>query len=77
MLADVKPQDLTGFGLIPEFVGRVPIVVSLHPLNEEALVNIPRNGNVFALSGNFVDFVDINYAALRLFDIVVGVLNKL
>ena len=46
MLADVKPQDLTGFGLIPEFVGRVPIVVSLHPLNEEALVNIltqPRN----------------------------------
>ena len=46
MLADVKPQDLTSFGLIPEFVGRVPIVVSLHPLNEEALVNIltkPKN----------------------------------
>ncbi|MCH5146700.1 MAG: ATP-dependent Clp protease ATP-binding subunit ClpX [Clostridiales bacterium] len=46
MLADVKPQDLTQFGLIPEFVGRVPIVVSLHPLNEEALVNIltqPKN----------------------------------
>lgn len=46
MLADVKPQDLTSFGLIPEFVGRVPIVVSLHPLTEDALVNIltkPRN----------------------------------
>ena len=46
MLSDVKPQDLTQFGLIPEFVGRVPIVVSLHPLNEEALVNIltqPKN----------------------------------
>ena len=46
MLADVKPQDLTKYGLIPEFVGRVPIVVSLHPLDEEALVNIltkPRN----------------------------------
>ncbi len=46
MLADVKPQDLTQFGLIPEFVGRVPIVVSLHPLNEDALVNIltkPKN----------------------------------
>ncbi|MCH5147970.1 MAG: ATP-dependent Clp protease ATP-binding subunit ClpX [Clostridiales bacterium] len=45
-LSDVKPQDLTKFGLIPEFVGRVPIVVSLHPLNEEALVNIltqPKN----------------------------------
>ena len=46
MLSDVKPQDLTNFGLIPEFVGRVPIVVSLHPLNEDALVNIltqPKN----------------------------------
>ena len=46
MLSNVKPQDLTSFGLIPEFVGRVPIVVSLHPLNEDALVNIltqPRN----------------------------------
>lgn len=46
MLEDVKPQDLTKFGLIPEFVGRVPIVVALHPLNEDALVNIltqPRN----------------------------------
>lgn len=46
MLSDVKPQDLTKFGLIPEFVGRVPIVVSLHPLNEDALVDIltqPKN----------------------------------
>ncbi len=46
MLADVKPQDLTKFGLIPEFVGRVPIVVALHPLDEAALVNIltqPKN----------------------------------
>ncbi len=46
MLSDVKPQDLTQFGLIPEFVGRIPIVVSLHPLSEDALVNIltqPKN----------------------------------
>lgn len=45
-LEDVKPQDLTKFGLIPEFVGRVPIVVALHPLDESALVNIltePKN----------------------------------
>ena len=45
-LEEVKPQDLTKFGLIPEFVGRVPIVVALHPLDEAALVNIltePRN----------------------------------
>ena len=46
LLDDVKPQDLTKFGLIPEFVGRLPIVVALQPLDEDALVNIltkPKN----------------------------------
>ena len=46
LLEEVKPQDLTKFGLIPEFVGRIPIVVSLNPLDEEALVKIltePKN----------------------------------
>ncbi len=46
LLDDVKPQDLTKFGLIPEFVGRIPIVVALQPLDEDALVNIltkPKN----------------------------------
>ena len=45
-LDDVKPQDLTKFGLIPEFVGRLPIVVNLDPLGEDALVKIltePKN----------------------------------
>ncbi|MCI8344014.1 MAG: ATP-dependent Clp protease ATP-binding subunit ClpX [Clostridia bacterium] len=46
LLDDVKPQDLTKFGLIPEFVGRLPIVVNLNPLDENALVSIltkPKN----------------------------------
>ena len=46
LLKEVKPQDLTKFGLIPEFVGRLPIVVSLDPLDEDALVKIltePKN----------------------------------
>ncbi len=46
LLEEVKPQDLTQFGLIPEFVGRLPIVVSLQALDENALVSIltrPRN----------------------------------
>ena len=46
LLDDVKPQDLTKFGLIPEVVGRIPIVVSLQPLDEGALVKIltePKN----------------------------------
>ena len=49
ILDEVKPQDLTKFGLIPEFVGRIPIVVNLQPLDEEALVKIltePKNAIV-------------------------------
>lgn len=43
---DVSPQDLIKYGLIPEFVGRVPITVGLHALDENALVSImtkPKN----------------------------------
>ena len=46
LLAEVIPQDLTKFGLIPEFVGRVPINVSLRGLDKEALLRIltePKN----------------------------------
>lgn len=48
-IRDVQPQDLIKYGLIPEFVGRVPITVGLHPLNEQALINIltePKNALV-------------------------------
>ncbi|MBR6477496.1 MAG: ATP-dependent Clp protease ATP-binding subunit ClpX [Lachnospiraceae bacterium] len=46
LLQEVVPQDLTKFGLIPEFVGRVPINVSLRGLDKEALIKIlkePKN----------------------------------
>ena len=46
LLQEVTPQDLVKFGLIPEFVGRVPICVSLKGLDQEALVRImkePKN----------------------------------
>ena len=49
IIREVQPQDLIKFGLIPEFVGRVPITVGLHPLDENALVNIltePKNALV-------------------------------
>ena len=45
-LKDVRPEDLTKFGLIPEFVGRLPILVTLDGLDEDALVRIltePKN----------------------------------
>ena len=46
LLRQVMPEDLTKFGLIPEFVGRVPVVVSLELLDEDAVVRIltePKN----------------------------------
>jgi len=46
LLAQVQPEDLIKFGLIPEFVGRLPICVSLEGLDEEALVKVlkePKN----------------------------------
>ena len=49
VLSQMRPEDLIKFGLIPEFVGRLPVTVSLDPLDEEALVKIltePRNALV-------------------------------
>ena len=40
LLKQVLPEDFVKFGLIPEFIGRVPINVSLNPLDEEALIRI-------------------------------------
>ncbi|HVO29577.1 MAG TPA: ATP-dependent Clp protease ATP-binding subunit ClpX [bacterium] len=49
ILQEVQPQDLLKFGLIPEFVGRLPITVTLNELDEAALIDIltkPRNALV-------------------------------
>ena len=49
LLAKVSPEDLLAFGLIPEFVGRLPVVVNLEPLDEDSLIAIltqPKNAVV-------------------------------
>ena len=49
VIKEIQPQDLIKYGLIPEFVGRLPIVVGLDELNEDALVKImtePKNALV-------------------------------
>jgi len=49
ILEDVQPEDLLKFGLIPEFIGRLPVVATLHELDEDALVQIltePKNALV-------------------------------
>ena len=46
LLAKVQPEDLLKFGLIPEFIGRLPVMVTLEELSEEALIRIikePKN----------------------------------
>ena len=49
LLSQVHPEDLIRYGMIPEFVGRIPVVANLHELDHEALVRIltePRNSLV-------------------------------
>jgi ATP-dependent Clp protease ATP-binding subunit ClpX len=49
ILKEVEPEDLLKFGLIPEFIGRLPVVATLTDLSEEALVDIlqkPKNALV-------------------------------
>jgi len=46
LLAEVHPEDLIKYGMIPEFVGRIPVVANLHDLDHDALVRIltePKN----------------------------------
>ena len=48
-LKEVQPEDLLKYGMIPEFVGRLPVIAPLHELSEEALVDIlikPKNALV-------------------------------
>jgi ATP-dependent Clp protease ATP-binding subunit ClpX len=49
LLLETQPEDLLKFGLIPEFIGRLPVIASLHELDEEALIEIltkPKNALV-------------------------------
>jgi ATP-dependent Clp protease ATP-binding subunit ClpX len=49
LFRQIQPEDLLKFGLIPEFIGRLPVVATLHELNEEALIDIlstPKNSLV-------------------------------
>ena len=65
LLQEVTPQDLVKFGLIPEFVGRVPITVALKGLDREALVRIlkePKNALIKQYQKLFdMDEVELNF----------------
>jgi ATP-dependent Clp protease ATP-binding subunit ClpX len=67
LLYEVEPEDLIKFGLIPEFVGRLPVVATLEELDEDALVSIllePKNAltkqyrKLFGMEGVDLEFRD-------------------
>src|SRR5690348_18355456 len=63
--AEVMPEDLLKFGMIPEFVGRLPVITSVHNLDREALIRIltePRNALVKQYRRLFeLDGVDLEF----------------
>lgn len=65
LISMVRPEDLLRFGLIPELIGRIPVIAPLHSLDEEALRNIllkPKNAilkqykKLFAMEGIELEF---------------------
>jgi len=67
VLRNILPEDLLKFGLIPEFVGRLPIIVTLEALDEEALIRIltePRN----ALVKQYQKFLEMDNVTLEFKD---------
>lgn len=67
ILRDILPEDLLKYGLIPEFVGRLPVIVTLDALDEDALVRIltePRN----ALVKQYQKFLEMDNVALEFKD---------
>ena len=80
---DVQPDDLIKFGLIPEFVGRLPIITGLDDLDDKALQRIlvePKNSlikqykQMFKIDGFDIDFDDdaIAYVAQKAIDLKTG-----
>jgi ATP-dependent Clp protease ATP-binding subunit ClpX len=75
ILDDVEPEDLIKYGLIPEFVGRLPVVATLEELDEEALLRIltePKNAlikqyaKLFDMEGCEIEFRDDALRAVAL-----------
>ena len=67
LLAEVAPEDLLKYGLIPEFVGRLPVRATLHELDEEMLVNILQEPKD-ALIKQYVRLFEMDGVTLRFTD---------
>jgi len=71
----VQPEDLMKFGMIPEFIGRLPVIATLNELNENSLIRIlkePRN----ALIKQFKKLFDMEGVNLRITDSAVAAIAR-
>ena len=75
VIADVEPEDLIKYGLIPEFIGRLPVVTTLEELDEEALIKIltePKNAitkqyqKMFEIEGCEIEFREDSLKAVAI-----------
>lgn len=77
---NLEPEDLVKFGLIPEFVGRLPVISNLHELDEHALVRIlkePKNALVNQYKHLFdIDNVDLNFRDEALVEIAKKAIKR-
>ena len=77
---DLEPEDLVKFGLIPEFVGRLPVISNLHELDENALVRIlkePKNALVNQYKYLFdIDNVELNFRDEALVEIAKKAIKR-
>jgi ATP-dependent Clp protease ATP-binding subunit ClpX len=75
LLALVQPEDLLRYGLIPEFVGRLPVVATLHDLDEAALIRIlrePKN----AIIKQYQKYFDLEKVRLKFTDDAVAAIAR-
>jgi ATP-dependent Clp protease ATP-binding subunit ClpX len=75
LLAQLETEDLMRFGMIPEFIGRLPVVATLEDLDEEALIDIltrPKN----ALVKQYQKLFDMEGVALRFTDTALAAIAK-
>jgi ATP-dependent Clp protease ATP-binding subunit ClpX len=80
IVESLEPEDLVKFGLIPEFVGRLPVISTLHELDEEALVRIlqePKNALVNQYKYLFnIDEVELDFRTEALLEIAKKALQR-
>lgn len=76
VLTEVRPEDLIKYGLIPEFVGRLPVIATLDDLNKAALVEIltrPKN----AITKQYEKLFEFENVKLRFTNEVLGIISEM